>query len=133
MNAVFDTNIVASASFWRGKPFDCLSAWAAGKCTVVVSPQLLSEYFDTVAELTRRYPQKRRVEWIEALTQSARLVFPMENARGVVPDRDDEMALECAAAGGVDFLVTGDKTHLLPVGEWRGIKLVTAADFLAQL
>ena len=131
MKAVFDTNIVASASFWRGKPFDCLTAWALGKCGVVVSPQLLSEYFETVEELSRRYPQKTRVQWLEALTQSAELVFPMESARGVVKDRDDEMVLECAAAAGVDFLVTGDKLHLLPVGEWRGVKIVTAADFLS--
>jgi predicted nucleic acid-binding protein len=28
MKVVFDTNVVASASFWRGTPFDCLAAWA---------------------------------------------------------------------------------------------------------
>ena len=98
---------------------------------MVVSPQLLSEYFETVEELSRRYPQKTHVQWLEALTQSAELVFPMESARGVVKDRDDEMVLECAAAAGADFLVTGDKLHLLPVGEWRGVKIVPAADFLS--
>ncbi len=82
MKVVFDTNIVASASFWRGKPFDCLSAWARGEISVFVSPQLLSEYFDTVEELAARYPNKQRVEWIEVLTSSADLVFPSDRARG---------------------------------------------------
>ena len=34
MKVVFDTNIVASASFWQGKPFDCLSAWARGEISI---------------------------------------------------------------------------------------------------
>ena len=31
MRAIFDANVVASASFWQGKPFDCLTAWAQGR------------------------------------------------------------------------------------------------------
>lgn len=27
MRVVFDTNVAANASFWNGKPVDCLSAW----------------------------------------------------------------------------------------------------------
>ena len=33
----------ASASYWRGAPFDCLAAWAQGRCEAVVSPALLAE------------------------------------------------------------------------------------------
>ncbi|MFO1512966.1 MAG: putative toxin-antitoxin system toxin component, PIN family [Verrucomicrobiota bacterium] len=110
MKVVFDTNIVASASFWRGKPFDCLAQWAQGKITVYVSPQLLSEYFDTVEELSACYPEKRRVEWIEALTASADLIFPADRARGETPDPFDEMVLECALAAEADYLVSGDKS-----------------------
>ena len=51
MKVVFDTNVVASASFWRGKPFDCLAAWARGRCRAFVSPQFLAEYGDTIEEL----------------------------------------------------------------------------------
>ena len=47
----FDTNVVASVSFWRGKPFDCLAAWAQGRCRAFVSPQFLAEYGDTIEEL----------------------------------------------------------------------------------
>ena len=48
MKVVFDTNVVASASFWRGPPFDCLAAWAQGRCEAVVSPALLAEYYETI-------------------------------------------------------------------------------------
>ena len=55
MRVVFDTNVVLSACFWRGSPFDCLSAWARGDVAAFVSPQLLSEYFETFEELAARY------------------------------------------------------------------------------
>ena len=130
MKVVFDTNIVASASFWRGKPFDCLSAWARGEISVSVSPQLLSEYFDTLEELGARYPDKARVEWAEALTASADLVFPADRARGEWPDPFDEMVLECAIAADADYIVSDDKKHLLPLREFRGVKIITADAFL---
>jgi uncharacterized protein len=125
------TNIVASASFWRGKPFDCLSAWARGECEAVVSPQTLSEYFETIEELAARYPTMQRVEWAESLTAAAELVFTLDRARGEVKDPDDEIFLECALAGRADCIVSGDKAHLLPLREWRGIKILSAAQFLA--
>ena len=70
VRVVFDTNIVISASFWRGKPFDCLSAWARGKFVAAASPQLLSEYFETLEEMLHRYPGKPFVPWAQTLTES---------------------------------------------------------------
>jgi putative PIN family toxin of toxin-antitoxin system len=133
MRVVFDTNIVASASFWRGKPFDCLSAWARGHISVFVSPQLLSEYFDTIEELSARYPAKLRVEWVEALTASAGLLFPTDRARGETSDPFDEMVLECAIAAGADYIVSGDKKHLLALREFRGVKIITPHALLSLL
>jgi putative PIN family toxin of toxin-antitoxin system len=133
VKVVFDTNIVASATFWRGKPFDSLSAWARGQCEAIVSPQVLSEYFDTTEELTARYPNRAKVAWAESLTQAATLVFPVDRARGQTADPDDEMFLECALAGAADLIVSGDKRHLLALREWRGIKLVSADAFLIRL
>lgn len=133
MRVVFDTNIVASAAFWKGNPRRCLELWARGRLDCVASPQVLSEYFETCAELAARYPGKQRAEWPEALTGACILVFPVERARGATPDRDDEMFLECALAGGADYLVTGDKRHLLKLREWQGISIVSAAEFLNRL
>ena len=133
MKAVFDTNVVASASFWRGAPFDCLAAWAQGRCTAAVSPALLAEYHETIEELRLEYPKHPFVPWVDALTESAELVFPAESASGATLDRDDEMVLECALAAEADYIVTGDKKHLLPLREFRGIPILTPAEFLKKL
>lgn len=133
MKVVFDTNVVASASFWRGAPFDCLAAWAQGRCAAVVSPELLAEYHETIEELRQEYPKREAVEWVEALTESAELIFPTERATGATPDPADEMVLECALAAEADCIVTGDKKHLLPLREFQGILIISPAEFLRRL
>jgi uncharacterized protein len=133
VKVIFDTNVVASATFWRGAPFDCLAAWAQGRYQAFVSPQLLAEYGETIEELAARYPGKPRVAWVETLTASADLVFPTERARGATPDPDDEMILECALAAEAGFIVSGDKRHLLALREFRGTSIVSCAVFLELL
>jgi putative PIN family toxin of toxin-antitoxin system len=133
VKAVFDTNVVASASFWRGAPFACLAAWAQGRCEAAVSPALLTEYHETTEELRAAYPERPFVPWAKALAESAALVFPTESARVATPDPDDAMVLECALAAGADCIVSGDKRHLLPLKAFRGISIVKPADFLRRL
>ena len=133
MKAVFDTNVVASASFWQGSPFDCLTAWAQGRCEAAVSPTLLAEYHETVEELSLEYPERSFVNWAEALTGEATLVFPLERVAGVTSDPDDEMILECALAAEADFIVSGDKKHLLHLRQFREILIVSPLEFLRRL
>lgn len=133
MKVVFDTNVVVSACFWRGKPFDCLAAWASGDVAAFVSPPLLAEYFETFEELTARYPNIKPVAWADALAQSAEMVFPFDRARGATPDPDDEMVLECALAAEADFLVSGDKKHLLKLREFEGIQIISCVELLARI
>jgi uncharacterized protein len=133
MKVVFDTNVVASARFWRGSPFDCLAAWVQGRCEAFVSPALLAEYQETLEELRLEYPGREPVPWADALTESAELVFPIDRAKGATPDPDDEMILECALAADADFIVSGDKKHLLALREFQGIPIISPADFLRRL
>ena len=133
MKVVFDTNVVASASFWRGAPYGCLAAWVRGRCVAVVSSSLLAEYHETVDELRLDDPGLKCVEWVEALTESAELVFPTERATGATPDPGDEMILECALAAEADFIVSGDKKHLLALRQYQDIPILSPAEFLRRL
>lgn len=133
MRVVFDTNVVGSASFWRGKPFDCLAAWARGKCEAIVSPALLAEYHGTIEELSFRYADRKPVAWADALTESALFLFPTDRATGATLDPDDEMILECAVAGEADCIVTGDKKHLQALKEFQEIQIMSPSEFLRLL
>ena len=45
----------------------------------------------------------------------------------------DNRVLECAVAASADYLVTGDRRHLLPIGEHQGTMIVNAPRFLLLL
>ncbi len=134
MKVVLDTNVVVSACFWRGAPFDCLQAWSKNSYVAVISPPLLAEYEETFEELRLDYPEQTCVDWVAALRDAADLVFPMDRIpAGLVADPFDEMVLECAQAAQAEFIVSGDKKHLLPLGHFRDIPIVNPADFLRRI
>jgi predicted nucleic acid-binding protein len=43
------------------------------------------------------------------------------------------MILECALAAEADFIVSGDKKHLLALRQFRGTPIVSPVDFLRRL
>src|SRR5512139_2440075 len=112
MIAVLDTNIVASATFWRGKPAHCLEAWALGNYDLAISHPILSEYEEVIARLAARYPAKQHTNWLGAIKQSGHLCLP-DPLPAATTDPDDQIFIECAVAAQADYLVTGDKGHLL--------------------
>jgi predicted nucleic acid-binding protein len=64
---------------------------------------------------------------------AAELVPAPEAAEAVTGDPDDDLILACAIQAKVDALVSGDRRHLLPVGEHRGVRIVTPQALLAEL
>ena len=63
----------------------------------------------------------------------------LETAR--VPDRvvavsgdpDDDRILSSAASAGADILISGDRKHLLPLGQYQAMRIITPQAFLAEL
>ena len=133
MKVVLDTNVVVSACFWKGAPHNCLVEWARGNYQAYVSPSLLAEYEATYEELLLKYPDRKPVNWVSVLGESAELVFPAERIVGGSPDPFDEMVLECGVASEADFLVSGDKKHLLQLGSFRGMPVINPKKFLNKL
>jgi predicted nucleic acid-binding protein len=54
-------------------------------------------------------------------------------AEAVTGDPDDDLILACAVTAGVEVLVSGDRKHLLPLGEHRGVRILTPQALLAEL
>jgi len=44
-----------------------------------------------------------------------------------VKNPTDNRIIECAAASGSEYLVSGDK-HLLKIGQWQGVSIIPPAD-----
>jgi predicted nucleic acid-binding protein len=54
---------------------------------------------------------------------------PPEEVSG---DKDDDVVLACACAADVSVLVSGDRKHLLPLGDHRGVRILTPQALLME-
>ena len=59
--------------------------------------------------------------------------MPAHATAAPTADPDDEIFIECAVAARADYLVTGDKGHLLKLKRAHDIPIVSASDFLRTL
>jgi predicted nucleic acid-binding protein len=58
---------------------------------------------------------------------------PTSPPEAMTGDPADDLILACAVQAEVDALVSGDRRHLLPVGQHRGVRIVTPQGLLAEL
>lgn len=68
-------------------------------------------------------------EFITSVKEVACIVRSDPTVSGVADDEEDDRVLGTAVKAGADFLVTRDK-GLLAVGSYRGVRIVTAREFL---
>jgi len=94
-----------------------------------------------LAELERVLTQKLRFEaerWrqVEAVLLEVAAGLPpelKESPEAITGDPADDVILAHAVESGADSLVSGDRRHLLPVGEYRGVRVITPQALLAEL
>jgi uncharacterized protein len=127
--AVFDTNVVLSAIGWGGKPGQCLEAARRGDVQGATCQELLEELEDKLKKLFGFSPDEV-FDQLADLLQFLTLVRITGNLNGVTADRADDKVLECAVTARAEYLVTGDRRHLLPLRIYEGVKIVTPNDFL---
>lgn len=128
---VLDTNIIIS-SVLGGALVLILEKWDEKKFTVVVTTDVISEYF----EVLNRPKFNLKQETIDKITryiyQFSEFVVPEEEIRFIGDDPKDDKFLEAAVSGKVDFIVSGD-SHLLAIKEFRSIPIITGQEFLDWL
>jgi len=105
-----------------------IQAWRDGRLDAVVSREILAETYEVLQRphIQKKYHlshvQKRRV--IIVMAKYCLLVRPTETISVIMADPDDNAILAAALAGNVRFIITGDH-HLLSLGQYRDIGIVT--------
>ena len=130
--AVFDTNVLLSAIGWKGNPFRCLELARAGTVEVVTCQEILDELTD---KLESRLAQSSDVitETLSDLLTALRVVSITGGLKEIVADPDDDKVLECAVVANATHIVSGDRKHLLPLDSYRGIRVLSPAEFLRTI
>lgn len=139
MKVVLDTNILFSGiAHTDGTPGKIVSAWLEGRFDLVLSDALIEEFNRVL-----NYPKIRKLlagsgvtdddlrDYVDIFRMKAIFVKTDEVLLAVKPtDAKDIPVVAALVASGAEFLVTGDKKHLLSLGMPQ---IVTAADFLSRL
>jgi putative PIN family toxin of toxin-antitoxin system len=132
MRAVIDTVVFVRALInprgkWGRLLFDL-----AERYTIVLSPEIVKEILDVLnrSSLRQRFPQVDEVAAARALAiiEQAEVVTPRRKV-SVCRDPNDDKFFSCAVEGNADYIVSEDE-DILVVGEYRGVKTVSAAEFI---
>lgn len=125
---VFDTNILFSAVGWLGNPHRCVQMARQGKCLSVTCEPILGELAEKLQ--TKRGFEVVRADEVAGEIRAFSKVIAIPGALKVIAaDPDDDAVLECAVVGQAQYLVSGDR-HLLALGSYQGIRIISATEFL---
>jgi putative PIN family toxin of toxin-antitoxin system len=135
VRVILDTNVLLSALIRvDSKPYKLVHAWLDGRFELVSGEEQLEE-----VRRVSRYPQVRRylepaeVGWpINRIRERAHFVKRLPKV-DIADDPGDNYLLAMALASKAQYLVTGDKSGLLALGQHRGTRLVTVQQMVATL
>lgn len=129
---VLDTNVIISALVSPGPPRTVVEACRASAAQMVTSDVLLAE----LAEVLRRkflWPTDQVAILLDEMRSFAVVVVPATQVDEIERDTADNRVLECAFEARADYIVSGDTRHLIPLGEYRGIPIVSPAEMVEWL
>ena len=132
MRVVLDTNVVVSALNFPGNERLVLELALRGRFESYLSRFILEE---VAGMLLRKFGwgEERTTEAVLVLETAANVIEPPRLPEVIERGHADNRVLDCAVAASADYLITGDRRHLLPIGEHRDAKIINAPRFLSEL
>lgn len=133
---VLDTNVVASALLWGGTPLKLLQAARERRLQLYTSLPLLAELTDILgrAKFAKKIAASGLTvdQIVDRYAALARLVRPAVIEPTIKDDPDDDVVLATAKAAQAQLIVSGDR-HLLRLGSFEGVEIVSVAAALARV
>jgi putative PIN family toxin of toxin-antitoxin system len=99
---------------------------------LILSQEVEDEYREVIfrPKFDRSVSVERRHRILDIVLLTARRIEPSEVVHECRDPKDDNY-LALATAGRADVIVSSDLRHLLSMHPWRGIAILSPADFLA--
>ncbi len=132
MRVVLDTNVIVSGLNFPGNERMVLELALRGRFELYSSTFILEE---AAGVLTRKFDweAERSSQALRALANAATVIYPPRLPEVIEGGHADNRVLECAVEAAAEYLVTGDRRHLLPLGAHEGVRILNAPRFLSAL
>jgi putative PIN family toxin of toxin-antitoxin system len=137
--AVLDSSVLVSSFLTpRGSVARLLQEPARSRYELYLSEPILTETAEVLLGKSRlrryaAYADEDVRDFIRWLLFETELVENVPHLRVVANDPKDDPIVATAVAAKADYLVTGDRAHLPPIGEFRGIRIISPREFLEIL
>ena len=126
-----DTNVFVSAAKNRGIARQLVHKAVYRKQYILISSPNINET-ENVLNRPKFKTHQGALERFKSTKTSIEIVATKSEFRAVRADPDDDIVIHAAHDGRADYIVTGDR-HLLGMGEFRGIPIITIARMLDLL
>ena len=133
MKIVLDSNVYLSGLiFPRSKPALILSLTRKGVFEVFCSDFIVGE-IRRILVMKFGYSERIAEQFIEEFLKFAKVILPDKKVHLIKAKKDDNRILECAISAKADYLITGDKKHILPLRKVGRTKIISPTEFLNEL
>jgi len=129
VRVVLDTNVLISALLFDGVPERIFLAGLRGEIQLLASVSLLEE-LGRVLKGKFKIDANSVAHTIELVKSVAEVVEVESRVRVTLHPDGDNRVLECASDGKADLIVTGDTKHILPLGKYKGTRILSPAEFV---
>jgi putative PIN family toxin of toxin-antitoxin system len=126
MRVICDTNVLLSGVLFGGNCRSVIRLVSEGRVRGFTSNALLAEFEGVLLRPKFGLSASQIEATMDLVRQTFVLVSPVESVAAVSEDPDDDLVLEAALAAAADVVVSGDG-HLLALGEFRGIRILSPA------
>ena len=132
VKVVVDTNVLISAALFGGNPEKILNLVEEGKIKILISEEILEEFRKV---LQKKFGFSLNMAELAAsgIGETFTLITPIQRINIIKEKEADNRVLECAVEGKAQYIITGDIKHLQPLKEYRGIKILSPAQFLKAI
>jgi len=133
MKVVLDTNIYLSGMiFPKSIPGKVLELAKAKRFEVYCSKFILEEIKKNLM-VKFGYSESWSGRFTEEILKFTKIVVPKVKLQIIKEKIDDNRILEVALASKANFLISGDKKHILPLKKINGTKIIAAREFFTKI
>ena len=137
--AVLDSSVLVSAFLTpHGSVVQLLREPVLSLYDLYLSEYILTETAETLLGKSKlrknfSYSDEDVREYVRWLLTQAEMVTDLPALKVVVADPKDDPVIATAVAARAEYLITGDRVHLLALREYDGIRIVSPREFLEIL